>query len=77
MAIRGMNYNIVQRETNYPLTWDDKAIDFGSEAEAAHFANECGIRLGVDADFKHQIIYYDGGYISGAAALTLFLEERL
>jgi hypothetical protein len=77
MAIRGMNYNIVQRETNYPLTWDDKAIDFGSEAEAVHFANEFGIRLGVDAEIKHQILYYDGGYISGAEALTLFLEERL
>jgi hypothetical protein len=77
MAIRGMNYNIVQRETNYPLTWDDKANDFGPEAEAAHFANECGIRLGVDAEIKHQILYYDGGYISGAEALTLFLEERL
>ena len=77
MAIRGMNYNIVQRETNYPLTWDDKAIDFDSEAEAVHFADECGIRLGVDADIKHQILYYDGGYISGAEALTLFLEERL
>ena len=77
MAIRGMNYNIVQKKTNYPLTWNDRAIDFGSEDEAAHFANECGIRLGVEADIKHQILYYDGGYISGAEALTLFLEERL
>ena len=77
MAIRDMKYNIVQRETNYPLTWDDKAIDFGSEDEAAHFANECGIRLGVDAEIKHQILYYDGGYISGAEALTLLLNERV
>ena len=76
MAIRGMNYNIVQKKTNYPLTWDDRAIDFGSEDEAAHFANECGIRLGVEADIKHQILYYDGGYISGAEALTLMLEGR-
>jgi hypothetical protein len=76
MAIRGMNYNIVQKKTNYPLTWNDRAIDFGSEDEAAHFANECGIRLGVEADIKHQILYYDGGYISGAEALTLMLEER-
>lgn len=76
MAIRGMNYNIVQKKTNYPLTWNDKAIDFGSEDEAAHFANECGIRLGVEAEIKKQILYYDGGYISGAEALTLMLEER-
>lgn len=74
---RDMKYNIVQRETGYPLTWDDKAIDFDTESEAYHFAVTAGIRLGLDADIKKQILYYDGGYISGREALTKLMEERM
>jgi hypothetical protein len=76
MAIRDMKYNIVQKGTNYPLTWDNRAIDFDSEDEAVNFADVAGIRLGVDGDIKHQILYYDGGYISGQEALTNLWRER-
>lgn len=76
MAIREMKWYIVQRETEYPLTWDDRAIEFETESEAYHFAHEANIRLGTDADIKKQILYYDGGYISGQEALTKLLRGR-
>ena len=76
MAIKEMKWHIVQRETEYPLTWDDRAIEFDSESEAYHFAHEASIRLGSEADIKHQILYYDGGYISGQEALTKLLKGK-
>lgn len=77
MSARTMKYHIVEKDTGNPLTWDDKAIEFDTESEAYHFAVTADIRLGLDADIKHQILYYDGGYITGREALTAFLEERI
>ena len=77
MTTRTMKYNIVEKSTGNPLTWDGKAIDFDTESEAYHFAVTADIRLGLDADIKHQILYYDGGHISGGEALTALLEERI
>ena len=73
--MRDMTYNIINKELNAPLCWDDKAIDFESEAEATAFALAAGIDLKEEAEIKYQILYYDGGYISGKEALKLLNEE--
>lgn len=76
MAEKVMKWYIVQRETNYPLTWEDKAIEFDTESEAYHFSQVAGVRLGMDADIKKLILYYDGGYISGQDALTSYMRGK-
>lgn len=73
--MRDMTYNIMNKELNVPLCWDGKAIDFESEAKATVFALVAGIDLKKEAEIKHQILYHDGGYISGKEALKLLNEE--
>ena len=73
--MRDMTYNIMNKKLNAPLCWDDRAIDFESEAEATAFALTAGINLKEEAEIRYQIFYYDGGYISGKEAFRLLNEE--
>lgn len=70
--IRPMKWHIYNPE-NLPLCWDDAAIDFDSESEAQAFADahpEIGEYV-----IKEDILYYDGGYISGAEVILRDIEE--
>ena len=73
--MRGIKFNIIQNETDYPLTWEDQMIDFDTEEEAREFAALANIDLSTDAYIKESIYFYDGGYITGTEATRLYREE--
>lgn len=66
MNIRPMHWHILYM--GYPLTWEDKLLDFSSEEEAITFFQLCksfdliSEELS-DVEIKENIYYYDAGYI--------------
>lgn len=75
--MRGMSYNIMNKELNIPLCWDEQALDFETEDAAKEFAEYCGIVIGEEAEIKPQILFYDGGYINGEEILKGLKEGTL
>lgn len=82
--MRDMKWYIIDRDNN-PLCWDnnewysDQAIEFESEEEAKDFLvmvvlNYPDFRLN-GARIVESMLYYDGGYVSGAEAKRLMMEE--
>lgn len=71
--IRLMRWHIYHDENEegaFPLCWDGMAIEFSSENEAKKFAEDHP-EIGTDYFIKEDILYYDGGYITGQAARQL------
>lgn len=77
--VRGMKYHIYEtKEGINPLYWDDKALEFDTIESACRFlcdlfkivkdTNEEEIYK--NATVKHDILYYDGGYLD-ATNLTV------
>lgn len=82
--MRDMKWHIVDGNRN-PLCWDnndwysEQVIEFESEEEAKEFLkmvflNYPGFRIN-GVNIVKSILYYDGGYISGAEARRLMVEE--
>ena len=77
--VRGMKYHIYEtRDCVNPLCWDDKALEFDTIESTCRFlcdlfeivkdTNEEEIYK--NATVKHDILYYDGGYLD-ATNLTV------
>lgn len=77
--VRGIKYHIYEtKEGVNPLCWDDKALEFDTIESACRFlcdlfeivkdTNEEEIYK--NASVKHDILYYDGGYLD-ATNLTV------
>ena len=66
MSIRPMHWHILYM--GYPLTWEDRLLDFPSKEEAITFFQLCksfdliSEELS-DVEIEENIYYYDGGYI--------------
>lgn len=76
--VRPMKWHIYHDEQNgeaFPLCWDGMAIEFNSEDEARKFAEDHP-EIGTDWFVKEDILYYDGGYITGFAARQLEAFEK-
>lgn len=82
--MRELKWHIVDEDNN-PLCWEcddwesEQAIEFESEEEAKDFLamvflNYPGFRIN-GVNIVKSILYYDGGYISGARAMELMMEE--
>lgn len=82
--MKDMKWYIIDGD-NYPLCWDnnewfsERAIEFDTEEEAKDFLAMVFLNY---PDFKmngariiESILYYDGGYVSGAEAKRLMVEE--
>lgn len=72
-----MNWHIYNIN-HEPLCWDDKALEFNTKEEAEEFIAICKkLDLGIFDDneiqfsIKHDILYYDGGYIKGDLFLLI------
>ena len=82
--MKDMKWHIVDGD-NYPLCWDydgwesERAIEFDSELEAIGFLKIIRHKYPdfkiYDAQIIKSILYYDGGYVSGAEAKRLMVEE--
>ncbi len=82
--MRELKWHIVDGDNN-PLCWEyegwesERAIEFDSEEEAKDFLkmvllNYPNFKMN-GARIVESILYYDGGYISGARAVELMMEE--
>lgn len=82
--MRELKWYIVDEDNN-PLCWEneswecEQAIEFDTEEEAKEFLkmvllNYPDFRMN-EAHIVKSILYYDGGYISGARAMELMVEE--
>lgn len=82
--MRELKWHIVDGDNN-PLCWEyegwgsERAIGFDSEEEAKDFLkmvllNYPNFKMN-GACIVESILYYDGGYISGARAVELMMEE--
>ena len=82
--MREMKWHIIDGDNN-PLCWEydgwesERAIEFESEEEAKDFLamvflNYLDFRLN-GVRIIESILYYDGGYVSGAEAKRLMMEE--
>ena len=82
--MREMKWHIIDGNNN-PLCWEcdgwesERAIEFDSEEEAKDFLAMIFLNY---PDFRlsgvriiESILYYDGGYVSGAEAKRLMMEE--
>lgn len=82
--MRELKWHIIN-DDDCPLCWDnsnwesDRAIEFESKEEAKEFLKMVLLNY---PDFKingahivEVILYYDGGYVSGAEAKKMMLEE--
>lgn len=82
--MRELKWHIADEDNN-PLCWEyngwesEHAIEFESEEEAKEFLKMVLLNY---SDFRingvrivESILYYDGGYISGAEAKRLMMEE--
>ena len=82
--MREIKWHIINGDNN-PLCWEydgwesERAIEFESEEEAKDFLKMVLLNY---PDFKmngarivESILYYDGGYVSGAEAKRLMMEE--
>ena len=79
MSIRTMHWHILYMD--YPLTWEDKLLDFPSEEEAVAFFQLCksfdliSEELS-DVEIKENIYYYDGGYINMTGKTIIYDEKK-
>lgn len=82
--MRELKWHIIN-DDDYPLCWDnndwesDRAIEFESKEEAKEFLemillNYPDFRIN-GAHIVELILYYDGGYVSGAEAKRMMMEE--
>ena len=72
-----MKWHIFQKETNYPIVWDGKVIEFDTAGDAYHFAvNYIGGKMD-NLYFKECIFYYDGGYITFEEIRSMKKEEKM
>ena len=77
--IRPMRWHIYHDEEDgaaFPLCWGDMAIEFMSEEEACKYGEDHVDEIGTDWFVKEDILYYDGGYITGQAARQLEAIEN-
>lgn len=79
MSIRPMRWHIIYM--GYPLTWEDKLLEFPSEEEAIAFFQLCKSFDLVfeelsDVEIKESIYYYDTGYID-MTGKTIKYEEAI
>ena len=79
MSMRFMHWHITYMD--YPLTWDNKLLDFPSEEEAITFFQLCKSFDLIseelcDVEIKENIYYYDTGYIDMTGKTIIYDEEK-
>ena len=79
MSTRLMRWHITYMD--YPLTWDNKLLDFPSKEEAIAFFQLCKSFELVfeelsDVEIKESIYYYDTGYIDMTGKTIIYDEEK-
>ena len=71
--MRPMKWHIFNNHDDTPLCWNDRCIEFDTEADARKFYDSMSYAKQVDGCIKECIIYYDGGYVN----LSGYTEDQV